>query len=693
MINPSEKRIKIIDYTIFVFTIIFLASLSNSIFVNQIGYFGALFFLLVRFAITRQNQFEKTGLEFAFLWFILAELLSAIFSDYQSVAFTNFSKRVLLIPVVYTIIAATTDLRRGKLFFKIYISVTVITFLVYIYASYNYFVNNLYGITESGPDIFQYPITTSEIISFSVIFLFAFLINEKTNYKYKLLIFAGFAVSVLALISTYKRTGWVGTAFGIFIILIMKKQWKLLAAGVLLIVVVFVLQKNVSEVHIFSLKENKIEGENSFKTEGRATSFFPLNDDGKYILADFENGLSFYEASKEIKKNNLPGAVVSVLHWNDDYFAARLVDTRFIVLKKNGEDFDIINELISPGYTSFYAVANNNLYVLDKDSGLTVFTDPLNENAKETFKEFSGCTYLFIDSTIFITGSLMGGFKVFKLEDDKTFTAAAKNETPNLENLWYKNGFIYACYPPGIFIYRFDTENNKLVNSDSLPGLNNVFKSFDIYDDLGVITKHNKIIKINRTKDGKFTQTVLGELQFLPGDAMVQNDKLYLSNVKRSRLLSIFDPYIQSNFNRISMWQAGWRIFLDHPVFGVGDIDLAEHYKKYKRNYDKEIQGHMHNNFVHVLVTLGLFGFLAVCFIFLKIILIDVKIYKQVKTVPFLSSYALGALGGFCGFLVAGLTEMNFWDQEITTLVWFTFGLNYALYLVWRKEKKINYDG
>jgi O-antigen ligase len=128
-------------------------------------------------------------------------------------------------------------------------------------------------------------------------------------------------------------------------------------------------------------------------------------------------------------------------------------------------------------------------------------------------------------------------------------------------------------------------------------------------------------------------------------------------------------------------------MFRDHPVFGVGDIDLSNLFRKYKHSYEKEIQGHMHNNFVHELVILGLFGFLAFCYMIFKMIKIDLIIYKEAEGIPFFSSYALGLLGCVGAFLVSGLTEYNFGDQEIITLVWFTFGFNIALYY-WFKNKK-----
>jgi len=320
--SNKTKAVRIIDKTIFVFIIIFLLSLTNSIFANQVGYYLALLLLLFKFVITKENPFQKSGLEAAFIWYLSAEIISTILSNSQGASFHNLLKYALVVPVVYTTVSVIPNIDRAKTYFKIYIGAALVTVVIYLIYAYKYYIFNLYSIEQSGPSLFQYPITASEITSFTVLFLFAFLVNEKTSVKNKILLLIGFSISLLALFSTYKRTGWMGTAFGILLILIIKKQWKILIPVIVLGVAALFMQ-------------GQLKIQESFDTDGRAYSILP--GDSVFFVSDFENGLVKYNNSNLPDKYNLPAPVISLDKINSDYYLARLIDTRFILLKKEGQ--------------------------------------------------------------------------------------------------------------------------------------------------------------------------------------------------------------------------------------------------------------------------------------------------------------------------------------------------------------------
>ena len=68
----QDKNYVWIDRLIYFFVIMFLSTLTNSIFFNQLGYYGALILILIKYYLNRQNPFTKTGLEIFILFYLLA---------------------------------------------------------------------------------------------------------------------------------------------------------------------------------------------------------------------------------------------------------------------------------------------------------------------------------------------------------------------------------------------------------------------------------------------------------------------------------------------------------------------------------------------------------------------------------------------------------------------------------------------
>ena len=684
MPDQEQKEYKILDWIIVSLFVVFVLSLSNSIFVNQVGYFGALLLILVKAFLTRKNPFSKTGLELAFILYIVAEIVSLIFSEYKAQAFHFFTKRALLIPVVYTTIVATTSLKLGKNYFKLFVFGSLVTAVIYLYFSIQFYFSNQYVITQSGPSLFQHPITASEIISFVVLFFFAFIINEKTGWKTKLLLYSGFAISLLMLIATFKRTGWMGVAAGIILILIIKRKWIILAPVLLAGILLFVLDKNISSVSVYDFKGTSAEKLYSFNTDGRAYTISEV--DSLFTVSDFENGILFYDDSTLIKRIETPSHAAVFMKVSDEFFLAQLIDTRFLVFKKQNGDVEQVNEILPPGETKDFKLLGNSLYTLDSDSGLTYYESVVGETKSIRFPEFKNYRWVFIDSSFFYFVSISSGVSVYSKEGLLPGEKVTQKETGPVNRALLFEDYLLTSNSDGLNL--FAREENILVLKDQLKELKQVHRMVGYEDELLVLNSDGSIYKLNIDSEHKFSTLAKDKLSPKPTNFQYADGKLYCTHVKRGRFLSFFDPYLPQNFTRLALWRAGWEIFKDYPLFGVGDIGIEKYYVHYKRPYDKEIHGHLHNNYIHFLATLGLFGFLAIMYMFIMIIVKLSRIYKSTKGKPFIASYSLGALAAFVNILVAGLSELNFWDHEIATLIYFTVGLNIALFMHYSKEEK-----
>ena len=144
-----------------------------------------------------------------------------------------------------------------------------------------------------------------------------------------------------------------------------------------------------------------------------------------------------------------------------------------------------------------------------------------------------------------------------------------------------------------------------------------------------------------------------------------------------NRIYSIFDPNHPMNVTRVHMWKTGWKIFLDHPLVGIGDIGTETVWDQYADpGWVKE--GHLHNNIIMWMVTLGVVGTIALIALFVKIGMFLYSIVKKYGDDWLTSSLALGGLAVIVGFQVNGLFEWNFGDTEIITVVWAIVGLNIA---------------
>ncbi len=150
----------------------------------------------------------------------------------------------------------------------------------------------------------------------------------------------------------------------------------------------------------------------------------------------------------------------------------------------------------------------------------------------------------------------------------------------------------------------------------------------------------------------------------------------------RSRAASILDLSESSNRMRIILLKSSPKVVKDHPIVGVGLVDLLPVFDEYvlpnvPEHLRGERLGHFHNDFVQVAVQTGILGLTIFIFVLFNIVRSEWEGFRAAGD-RFLESVSLGSLAAFVAFLVNGMFEYNFGDSEVIMLVWFTLGLSIA---------------
>jgi O-antigen ligase len=144
--------------------------------------------------------------------------------------------------------------------------------------------------------------------------------------------------------------------------------------------------------------------------------------------------------------------------------------------------------------------------------------------------------------------------------------------------------------------------------------------------------------------------------------------------LREQRLHALVDPSHPANVSRLHMWQVGWRAFLDHPATGVGDVGMETIWGRYADPGWGE-EGHLHNNVMMWLVTLGVVGTLGLIGLFIMAWLTVSRFERETRGEWYAGSLGVGVLAAMAGFHVNGLFEWNFGDTEIIMILWALLGL------------------
>jgi O-antigen ligase len=155
----------------------------------------------------------------------------------------------------------------------------------------------------------------------------------------------------------------------------------------------------------------------------------------------------------------------------------------------------------------------------------------------------------------------------------------------------------------------------------------------------------------------------------------------------RQRIASIVDPTHPSNESRLIMWNVGWQMFKDHPFAGVGDNEITQVYKMYKIPEFHGEGSHLHSNYMMVLATKGIFGFIFYIALFITLFLKHFKYFKNSKDK--VDRYLIfGCILAMISFHISGIFEWNYGDWEVLTLFLFIVSIPFVLYNINNKTEQ-----
>jgi len=142
-------------------------------------------------------------------------------------------------------------------------------------------------------------------------------------------------------------------------------------------------------------------------------------------------------------------------------------------------------------------------------------------------------------------------------------------------------------------------------------------------------------------------------------------------------LFTRLDMGSSSKVERIYIWDSSWKIFLDHPIFGVGIGTFPLAYPEYKLPQARGLNmSFAHNLPLNLLVETGILGFSAFFLFLWDICRKGIILFKRIED----KEIILALISSFTAYMVHQLFDGTMWSLHIGLGFWFIGALILNLY-------------
>lgn len=146
---------------------------------------------------------------------------------------------------------------------------------------------------------------------------------------------------------------------------------------------------------------------------------------------------------------------------------------------------------------------------------------------------------------------------------------------------------------------------------------------------------------------------------------------------------------------RFENWKYNIDVFKKYPIKGIGHwinvMKSKDYFEAKEMNVKKYVITHAHNNYLQVLSSGGILGFLAFFSLWFYIYYFLIKTYRfyNRRSMLYETGLSLGILAGLSTLIISGMTECTFFAYAINNNISFFVAIAYILYEKTKKNEEI----